>query len=157
MRAAAGRSRTEGIETEWVWTPKPNYQTQLSASYFFEKNEVSNPSDPREIGSHLESVPRYTVSFWNKYTFTTGALSGFYIGGGVNAMGETYEHPSWTVPIKSEPVVLVDAMVGYATNLGELPLDLRLNVRNLTDEHYLNGTFQYGEPRTVRVSAVLRF
>jgi hypothetical protein len=26
---------------------------------------------------------------------------------------------------------------------------VRVNVRNITDEHYLNGTFQYGEPRTV--------
>jgi hypothetical protein len=22
-------------------------------------------------------------------------------------------------------------------------------VKNLTDEHYLNGTFQFGEPRTI--------
>lgn len=157
VRAAAGRSRTEGIESEWVWTPVPSYQAQLGASYFFKKNEVSNPSDPREVGSHLESVPRYTVSFWNKYTFTTGSFSGMYIGGGVNAMGETYEHPSWTVPIKSEAVLLIDAMIGYATKLGNVPVDLRVNIRNVTDRHYLNGTFQYGEPRTVIASMGLRF
>jgi iron complex outermembrane receptor protein len=157
VRAAAGRTRTKGIESEWVWSPVPNYQAQLGASYFFRKNEVSNPSDPREIGSHLESVPRYTVSFWNKYTFTAGTLRGMYIGVGVNAMGETYEHPSWTVPIKSEAVVLVDAMIGYATKFGEVPVDLRVNVRNVTDRHYLNGTFQYGEPRTVIASMGLRF
>lgn len=157
VRTAAGRSRTRGIESEWVWTPQANYQAQLGASYFFEKNEVSNPSEAREVGSHLESVPRYTVSFWNKYTFTTGAIRGAYIGGGVNAMGETYEHPSWTVPIKSEAVVLVDAMIGYETKFGELPVDFRLNIRNLTDRHYLNGTFQYGEPRTVFASMSMRF
>ena len=38
-----------------------------------------------------------------------------------------------------------------------LPADLRLNVRNLTDEHYLNGTFQYGEPLTAILSLSLRF
>ncbi len=157
VRTAAGRSKTKGIESEWVWTPWSNYQALLSASYFFKKNEVSNPSDAREVGSHLESVPRYTVSLWNKYTFTTGALRGAYVGGGVNAMGETYEHPSWTVPIKSDAVVLVDAVIGYATKFGDLPVDLRVNFRNLTDEHYLNGTFQYGEPRTVIASIGLRF
>jgi len=152
VRTAAGQSRTRGLETEWVWTPQTNYQALVSASYFFEKNEISNPSDSREIGSHLESVPRYTLSFWNKYTFTTGALRGVYVGGGATVLGETYEHPSWTVPIESDAVALVDAMIGYATKVRELPVDLRLNVRNLTDELYLNGTFQYGEPRTFIVS-----
>ncbi len=157
VRTAAGRTRTKGIESEWVWTPRPSYQAILSASYFFTKNEISNPSDAREVGSHLESVPRYTVNFWNKYTFTAGALRGLYVGGGGNALGETYEHPSWTVPIKSDPVVIYDVVVGYAAKVRGLPIDVRVNVRNLADKHYLNGTFQYGEPRTVIGSVGLKF
>ena len=157
VRTAAGVTQTKGLETEWVWTPRLNYQALFSASYFFKKNEVSNPSDVREVGSHLESVPRYSINLWNKYTFTTGALRGYFVGGGANALGATYEHPSWTVPIKSEPVVLFDAVVGYATKIQNLPFDVRVNVRNLADKHYLNGTFQYGEPRTVIFSAGLRF
>lgn len=157
VRTPGGQTRTEGIETEWVWTPWANYQALLSGSYFFEKNEVSNLSDFREVGSHLESVPRYTVNLWNKYTFTAGRLRGLYVGGGVNALGETYEHPSWTIPIKSDDVVLFDALVGYATKVGRVGVDVRLNVRNLADKHYLNGTFQYGEPRTFIASMGLRF
>jgi hypothetical protein len=53
--------------------PAAQLPVLLSGSYFTKKNEVTNPAEPREIGSHLESVPRYTVSLWNKYTFTTGA------------------------------------------------------------------------------------
>ena len=157
VRTAAGRSRTKGLETEWVWTPRNNYQALLSASYFFKKNEVSNPSDPREVGSHLESVPRYTVNLWNKYTFVQGALRGVYIGGGATALGETYEHPSWTIPIKSDEVVLFDAIIGYTTRVQGAHVDARINVRNLADKHYLNGTFQYGEPRTFIASIGLRF
>ncbi len=157
VRTAAGVTQTKGLETEWVWTPRLNYQALFSASYFFKKNEVSNPSDVREVGSHLESVPRYSINLWNKYTFTTGPLRGYFVGGGANALGATYEHPSWTVPIKSEPVVLFDAVVGYATKIQNLPFDVRVNVRNLADKHYLNGTFQYGEPRTVILSVGLRF
>lgn len=157
VRTAAGETRTKGMETEWVWTPSLNYQALLSASYFFKKNEISNPSEPREIGSHLESVPRYTATFWNKYTFSTGGLRGYYVGGGATALGETYEHPSWTIPIKSDPVVLFDAMIGYTTKVREQPVEFRLNVRNLTDEYYLNGTFQYGEPRTFIGTVRLRF
>ncbi len=157
VRVAAGRTQTTGLETEGTWTPRQNYQALLSASYFFKKNEISNPSDPREVGSHLESVPRYTVNLWNKYTFTTGVLRGAFLGGGVNVLGETYEHPSWTVPIKSEEVVLFDAMIGYATKIGTLPVELRVNARNLADKHSLNGTFQYGEPRTLIASVGMRF
>jgi len=157
VRTAAGQTRTKGLETEWVWTPRPDYQALLSASYFFTKNEISNPSEAREIGSHLESVPRYTVNFWNKYTFTSGSLKGAYFGGGATALGETYEHPSWTIPIKSAPVILVDAIFGYATKVSNLPVNVRVNIRNLADKHYLNGTFQYGEPRTIIASVGLRF
>ncbi len=157
VRVAAGRTQTRGLETEWMWTPRQNYQALLSASYFFKKNEISNPSDPREVGSHLESVPRYTVNLWNKYTFTTGALRGWYVGGGGTMLGETYEHPSWTVPIESEAVVLFDAMVGYTTKVANTPVEFRVNARNLADKHYLNGTFQYGEPRTFIASVGLRF
>jgi len=157
VRIAAGETRTRGVETEWVWTPRKNYQALLSASYFFQKNEITNPAEPREIGSHLESVPRFTVNFWNKYSVVTGPLRGAYVGGGVTVMGETYEHPSWTVPIKSGTVGLFDAMIGYGTKIDGHPIDLRINARNLADKHYLNGTFQYGEPRTFIASVGVRF
>ncbi len=157
VRIAAGETRTRGLETEWMWMPRPNYQALLSASYFFTKNEISNPAEAREVGSHLESVPRYTVNLWNKYTFTAGTLKGMYVGGGATALGETYMHPSWTVPIKSDPVVLLDAIVGYAAKFRGQAVDFRLNIRNLADKHYLNGTFQYGEPRTFITSVGVRF
>ncbi|MFM7750800.1 MAG: TonB-dependent receptor domain-containing protein, partial [Opitutaceae bacterium] len=157
VRVAAGRTQTRGLESEWVWTPSARYQALLSGSYFFKKNELSNPSEPREIGSHLESVPKYTATFWNKYTFARGVLHGWYVGGGASLIGETYMHPSWTVPIKSDAVLLIETMVGYATRLGNIPANFRLNVRNVTDEHYLNGTFQYGEPRTFLASIGLKF
>jgi outer membrane receptor protein involved in Fe transport len=157
VRVAAGRTQTRGVETEWVWTPRLNYQALFSASYFFKKNEVSNPSEPREVGSHLESVPRFNVNVWNKYTFTTGRLRGLYVGGGVNVLGETYAHPSWTIPVRSETVALIDAVVGYTTKIGDLPVDARVNVRNLADKNYLNGTFQYGEPRTIIAAIGVKF
>jgi outer membrane receptor protein involved in Fe transport len=157
VRVAAGETSTEGVEMEWMWMPTANYQALLSGSYFFDYHEKSNPAEPREIGSRLESVPEYTVNIWNKYTFATGALRGWYVGGGATAFGKIGLHPSWTVPIESEPVVILDAVVGYTTKVGRIGVDARLNVRNLTKEHYLNGTFQYGEPRTFIGSIGLRF
>lgn len=157
VRAAAGETRSEGVETEWVWTPRLNYQALFSASYFFTKEEISNPSDPREIGSPLEAVPRYTAHLWNKYTFTTGRLRGAYLGGGATALGRIGIHPNWTVPIETEPVVTFDVLVGYTTKIREWAVDARVNVRNLADKHYLNGTFQYGEPRMIIGTVGVRF
>lgn len=149
VRTPAGLTRTRGLETEIIWTPRNNYQLILSGSYFFEADEITNPSDSREIGSHLEAVPEYTVTLWNKYTFTDGRLKGAYVGGGVTALGEIGIHPSWTVPIRSDPVLLVNLIAGYKRKFNGVPVDYRLNVENLTDKKYLNGTFQYGEPLTV--------
>ena len=157
LRVPGGSTRARGLETEWVWTPRTNYQALLSASYFFEKLEVANVTEPREVGTDLESVPDYTVNFWNKYTFTEGALRGAYVGGGVSVLGPTYVHPSWSVSIVSERVALFDAVIGYTKKLGRFTTDFRLNARNLTDERYLNGTFQFGEPRTFIGTVGLRF
>ena len=98
-------------------------------------------------------MPRYTINVWNKFSFRNGV----YVAGGANGLGETYEHPSWTVPIKSEPVILFDAVLGCVTRLHRLPVDLRVNARNLANTRYLNGTFQYGEPRTLLGTVTLRF
>lgn len=157
VRTAAGMSRTRGVETEWLWLPRANYQAMVSASYFFEKNEISNPSDPHEIGTHLESVPRYTVNAWHKYTFTGHRWAGVYVGGGINVLGPTYVHPNWTVPIETDTVTLFDLMLGYSRKIGRATWDFRINIRNATDETYLNGTFQYGEPRTITGTVGVRF
>lgn len=157
VRTAAGLTRTRGLETEIVWTPRNYYQAILSGSYFFDAHEVTNPSDAREVGSHLEAVPEYTVTLWNKYTFTEGRLKGAYIGGGITALGEIGIHPSWTVPIRSDPVLLVNLIAGYKHKFNGVPVDYRLNVENLTDKKYLNGTFQYGEPRTVTATVTVNW
>lgn len=156
VRTAAGETRTRGVETEWRYAARSNYEALISASYFFQKNEITNPAEPREAGSHLESVPRFTISVWNKYSFAGGRLRGCYLGGGATVLGETYLHPSWTVPIVSEPAVLVDAMIGRVFKVRQGSVDVRLNVRNLADKHYLNGTFQYGEPRWLILTVGVR-
>lgn len=39
VRTAAGETRTKGLETDWVWTPRPDYQALVSASYFSRKTK----------------------------------------------------------------------------------------------------------------------
>lgn len=157
VRTPSGLTRTRGYESEIVWTPRNNYQAIFSGSYFTQKEEITNPADAREVGSPLEVVPKYTVSLWNKYTFTEGSLKGAYVGGGLTAIGPIRIHPSWTVTVNSEAVALVNLIAGYRTKFSQVPVDFRVNVDNVTDEKYLNGTFQYGEPRTVTATVTVNW
>lgn len=157
VRTPGGLTRAKGLESEIVWTPRNYYQAILSGSYFLEAKEITNPSDVREVGSHLEAVPKYTVNFWNKYTFTDGALKGAYVGGGITSLGSIGIHPSWTVPIRSDAVVLFNALVGYRTKINGVPVDFRVNADNVTNKKYLNGSFQYGEPRTLTLTTTVNW
>ncbi len=157
VRTPSGLTRARGIEGEITWTPSGNLQMLLSGSYYLEAEEITNVSDSREVGTPFEAVPDYNVNLWGKYTFTTGRLKGAYVGGGFNLLGPFSVHPSWTVTVQSDAVVVVDALVGYATTFRDVPVDFRVNLKNLTDEKYLNGSFQYGEPLTVVGTVTVRW
>jgi outer membrane receptor protein involved in Fe transport len=149
---ASGKQRTRGVESDFTWSPTRNYQVIFNAAYFFEAEEITNAADPRQVGKGLEGIPDYNLNFWNKYTFVEGALKGAYIGGGVNIEGPYTLHPSWTVTVRSKDAAIFGALVGYATRFNGVPLDIQLNVQNLADERYLNGSFLYGEPRSFLLS-----
>ena len=149
---ASGMQRTRGFEADFTWSPTRNYQIIVNGARFTEAKEKTNAADPRQVGKGLEGIPDYNVNVWNKYTFVEGALKGAYMGGGFNYEGPYTLHPSWTVTVKSKEAFIVGALFGYATKLNGVPLDFQLNVANLADKKYLNGSFLYGEPRSFLVS-----
>lgn len=149
---ASGKQRTRGVESDFSWSPRRNYQVIVNAAYFFEAEEITNAADPRQVGKGLEGIPDYNFNLWNKYTFVEGALKGAYLAGGVNIEGPYTLHPSWTVTVRSRQAAIFGALLGYETKWNSLPLDFQLNVANLTNKRYLNGSFLYGEPRTFLLS-----
>lgn len=154
---ASGTQRTRGVESDFSWSPSRNYQVIFNAAYFFEAKEITNAADARQVGKGLEGIPDYNVNIWNKYTFVEGALKGAYIGGGINLEGPYTLHPSWTVTVRSETTAIFTALFGYNTRIRGVPLDFQLNVRNLTDKRYLNGSFLYGEPRSFLATVSTRW
>lgn len=150
--AASGKQRTRGIESDFTWSPTRNYQVIVNGAYFFEAKEIANAADIRQVGKGLEGIPDYNINVWNKYTFVDGALKGAYVGGGFNLEGPYTLHPSWTVTVRSKNAAIFGALAGYAAKWNGVPLDFQLNVSNLTDKKYMNGSFLYGEPRTFLVS-----
>lgn len=153
----AGMARSEGVETDLIFTPMRNYQVLLSWSRLWEARTVA-ADDVRQVGVRLEGAPEYTFSVWNKYTFLQGPLKSFYIGAGARHTGPIHVHPSWSVTINSEPYWFVDLLVGYRWKpTAKTNAEVSLRVDNLLDQRYLDGSFRYSDPIRGSISTRLSF
>jgi hypothetical protein len=116
-----------------------------------------------------EGVPNagYTKARGNiftRYTFTEGALRGFYFGAGVNYRQPTYrgvaDHDYNTAtpnaPMWSPGYSLYNFLAGYSTRIMKRSTSIALNVNNVFDKDYFRaGGFNsgsWGDPRAFRLS-----
>lgn len=144
---AGGSERSEGVELEVFYAPTRNYQTVLGVTHLWTAGTVANVENPNLVGRGLQFTPETTVSFWNRYTFTSGRLRNLTLGGGIRYNGEHEAlanldwfkiiNPSW---------IRVDAMAAYETRLFGRRTHFQLNIENLTDEYYYDGEYVAGRP-----------
>ena len=154
--AASGEERSRGFETDVILTPWENYQVSLSYAYI-DAYVVANADSPGEEGNRLGETPEHNFAIWQKYTFSDGALDGFFFGAGVNARSEasisplpvdqTFEYPAYTA---------VDLVVGYKSK-GEKPWEITARLNNATDEFYFSRNKFYANGRNIQVTAKVRF
>lgn len=114
----------------------------LNASYTYNDVVVTeaNPDVPNSalaLGKHPRWVPDQLASVWVDYTFSSGHLAGFNLGGGVRYVGTSYADALNT--IANDPYTLVDAVMRY--DLGRLSpqmkgAQLALNATNLLGTQY---------------------
>jgi outer membrane receptor protein involved in Fe transport len=98
-----------------------------------------------QSGDRTTGYPELSFNFTNVYTFATGALKGFKLGGTASASwgrGDFYYYPTGYSPtavreLYSRPTVaLLDLILGYEHKLGrKLSWSTQLNVTNLFN-HY---------------------
>ena len=104
-------------------------------------------------GRRLQLVPEFSGSLW-----TTYAVRGFTVGGGVRFSDETYVNTANTIAVPAYH--LWDAVASYAFTPH---LTLRLNAYNLTDERYIRsinnngGRYNPGLTRSVLLSTQFGF
>jgi iron complex outermembrane receptor protein len=107
-------------------------------------------------GTYMTNTALDQASAWAKYTWRTGVLAGFGIGGGVRYVGKTYGNATNTLVVPSYTVL--DATVSYDLGYARPYLkgwSTQLNVTNLADRYYvascLTGTpyCSFGTGRTV--------
>lgn len=148
-----GEQRSRGVELDSQ--VQLGAGVELIAAYAYTDAEVTDDNVIAE-GSWTRNAPKHGLSTWLKYTLRSGALEGAGFGIGVSHytkqagdLANRFFLPAYT---------LVDANLTYTRG----PLQLQLNLDNLTDETYATGSYNDlyvlpGRPRRARVLATWSF
>lgn len=155
----AGEVKVKGLELEAVSDVTDNLK--VIAAYTLAKSEVQKGVDK---GNRLQLMPNQQASLWTDYTWHSGVLDGFGIGGGVRYTGNTYGDKANTWLGKADAYTVFDAAVHY--DLGRLDNSLKgasvaVNATNLFDKDYIStcdGFYcYYGDQRSVVASATYKW
>lgn len=177
---------TEGYEFELManitrnWRSTFNFATNkvvtenrapVLKSFQAEARALNQPTPL--LDAFLETIPEgvpnagYTkerANFFTRYTFSEGALRGFYIGGGLNYRLRTYRGAADLdgvaatppTPLWSPAYTLYSLLAGYQTNVFKKRTTFAVNVSNLFDkEYYRSGgvaSGSWGDPRSYRLT-----
>ncbi|MBB6157746.1 iron complex outermembrane receptor protein [Pseudomonas sp. JAI115] len=159
ITSQTGEVKVKGLELEAVSDVTDNLK--VIAAYTLAKSEVQKGVDK---GNRLQLMPNQQASLWTDYTWHSGVLDGFGIGGGVRYTGNTYGDKANTWLGKSDAYTVFDASVHY--DLGRLDNSLKgaslaINATNLFDKDYIStcdGYYcYYGDQRSVIASATYKW
>jgi iron complex outermembrane receptor protein len=153
-----GEQSARGVEVALVLRPAPRWTLEINGSVLDAKfdnfNENVGGVAVSRTGNLPPDVPEELANLWATYRLNDD----WRAGGGAHYVGKRTANNANTVFM--DAYTTVDAWVAYRLKPG----DLRLAVRNLTDEVYANrsyGTngsqFILGEPRAIELSYSARF
>ena len=164
-------NRSSGVEVGFTWMPNQNYTLTVEASHLWtNKLTLSKPlagTAPTAgamidyailNGRPLDNTPDDTLRIWQKYSFTEGTLKGGWVGLGIRAQTSLMplaSNSAWGTVLPGWTAF--DAALGYRARIFERPVDLQLNVENLTDKLYSAGGRTWSPPRQWFFSATTRF
>jgi len=171
-----GARATEGIDGDLVWSPQRNFQVLANFTYTWkaeiEKGLATSPGTGFRAdgtsqvlplispnGTRLVRVPKFAGGLFGKYSFTDGALKGYAFGFGARYTGDHiifFGGPDFQ-NFTQKSYVIVDASVGREFNVLGRKTQLTLNVSNLADKRYVDGTYTPGPPRRVQLTVRIQF
>jgi iron complex outermembrane receptor protein len=138
-------SSNEGIELEMAAQPVEGLD--MAATLFLANIEGTG-------GSRVNQSFEESWSFWTKYSFRSGSLSGFYVGGGVFHRGTLF----FASGVNSPGYTTLDLLAGYASE----KWNFKVRVANVTDELYNIGStgganIDISTPPSLQLSLDFRF
>jgi TonB-dependent siderophore receptor len=153
---ATGEQVHKGIELEITGQPIPGLQIVASLAY---QDALVTRSNDGMQGTVPYDAQEFTGALLATYELQSGPLKGFGFGGSVRDLGKYYPY-TWPQNLLAyNPPPIVDAQLFYR---GLEDWDVRLNIFNLTDEHYLSavsiyGASTFGRPRSAMLSVTRHF
>jgi len=149
-----GQERAQGVEAEFTWTPTSHFQVTGNFDWLPTATFVSFPQVPQQQGLRFPSTPELAGNLNAKYSFSQGRLNGFYVGGGFHAQSQTRGvlATDWTYDVHIPALLQADGFAGYIATLeNDHKLDVRLNVKNLTDRggFVIDNSFRPNDPTSV--------
>lgn len=148
---------SEGVELELNYTPFDNYQVMAGWSHFL-KAEVTKSNTAANVGQPLAYTPENTFNLWNRYEFTSGALKGVILGGGLRHNDAARISSDPNIVVKADAFTIYDLMAGYKFTVFTRPVTAQANVKNVADKRYREGSDGFfGAARTYTLSFQTRF
>ncbi len=154
---AGGKVRARGFEAEVSGQPQPGWDIVAGYAYNATRYLQAPVAQQGQVFSPI--TPRHSVNLFTRYAFTSPALRGWSVGGGMSYRSEFFAQ-SGALRINAPGYALLSAQVGYQINDH---LSVNLSVDNLLDKAYyekVSNTFRqnfYGEPRRVTVALKARY
>lgn len=152
----SGLQRSRGYEYSLNAAITDNWYVVAGYAYTNAK-VVSNDSTPANVGQTLTRSYRDKVNLFTRYSFSSEALKGLYVGGGYLYISEA---PYGTGILQALMVPAnrnASALVGYETKIGAYRWDFRLNVDNVFDADYVTINFYRSAPRNFMLTAKVDF
>lgn len=120
--------------------------------------KTTKSNNPTFVGRRFGGIPENTYVLWNRYTFNEGPGRGLTLGFGIRHNDATNLSQNPNIAVQLPAFTVYDAMVSYPLKLAKRDVRLQLNVKNLTNERYREGSDGYfGQARTIYLSAATRF
>jgi iron complex outermembrane recepter protein len=174
----SGEQRSRGVELNTIATLTDNWQLYLSYSYMdaritefsghdaeilaqdWSALDAAGQANYRNVlrfhDAPLQMSAPHLANLWTRYNFKQSWLDGLFVGGGINFVyDQTLQ--SDTPESAYQTYTLVNAMVGYAWEMGGRRLSLALTGKNLTDAYYRPSQSTRSRPRELLFSFTARF
>ncbi len=175
----SGVQRSLGIE--WDATAKLTEDWQLYLSYTYMDAKITDFSgrddailaqDPATLvnamdkayyknalryhNAPLQMSAPHLANLWTRYDFSSDALRGLHIGGGVNFIYDQTLLPD-TPKSAHQTYALLNALVGYSWEVGGHSMTVDLIGKNLLDEQYRPSQSSRGRPRELMINFSVKF
>jgi iron complex outermembrane recepter protein len=157
---AVGQVRSEGLEFDVAGQMTDNIS--LIGSYTYDDAQIvadTTTGTGATLGKRFQGVPRHAGNVWAVYDTAPRQKEGWKFGFGTFANGERQGNNtnSWQLP----GYWRFDMMGAYRTVVQGYQVEAQLNVVNLSDAKYFEGTdgsnANYGQPRTFIGSIKVKF